>query len=309
MSSQNCVPESNPAENVIPHRARDIIQALRDARDRAADLLPTLKGELIGVIDTREQVQGLEMIGSAYSYAFAIRDYADLLLWDMGEDDACRDAIGWKVAQEAVLGRQPLDYDRLDVLIEQERFEALRRLRQAGAGIAAETTVNAINAACDAARDCALGCVALRQLVEKQTPSIGKDAMRVPVASESGANLDVTEQCPQDIGQHDAEQPHSATTSSEFRELAEWADRELKGIQQRTITLLVEHGGRISLKNLASDPEINWQFPIDQKFNSLCKALNGAGKHQRKPKLRKVGWRIFRQNNEARLERIDIGQK
>ena len=89
-------------------------------------------------------------------------------------------------------------------------------------------------------------------------------------------------------------------TPGVYQQLAKWAADKLKGKQRRTVELLAENNGRIEMKDLATDPAIDWKAPFDNQFNSLAKAVN--------PKLRKIGWRIFRQSNEARAEKWQ-GQK
>ena len=107
---------------------------------------------------------------------------------------------------------------------------------------------------------------------------------------------DVGTDTPADVGDVTPQE----VTPGVYQQLAKWAADKLKGKQRRTVELLAENNGRIEMKDLATDPAIDWEAPFDNQFNSLAKAVN--------PKLRKIGWRIFRQSNEARAEKWQ-GQK
>lgn len=107
---------------------------------------------------------------------------------------------------------------------------------------------------------------------------------------------DVGTDTPADVGDVTPQE----VTPGVYQQLAKWAADKLKGKQRRTVELLAENNGRIEMKDLATDPAIDWKAPFDNQFNSLAKAVN--------PKLRKIGWRIFRQSNEARAEKWQ-GQK
>lgn len=77
-----------------------------------------------------------------------------------------------------------------------------------------------------------------------------------------------------------------------FDELARWAqDSHLFGKQLRVLEVLIENDGRTPLSDLAS--EVGWVWPFDNAFNSIRGHLN--------KKLRKVGWKVSRRDNKARL--------
>ncbi|NLS96597.1 MAG: hypothetical protein GXX96_31050 [Planctomycetaceae bacterium] len=82
-------------------------------------------------------------------------------------------------------------------------------------------------------------------------------------------------------------------------ELRNWAQRQLKGKQRRVLELTIESGGECAISDLAIDPAIEWDTPCDEPFNSIRKAVNS--------KLKKIGWKLERNNNRARLARA--GQK
>lgn len=96
---------------------------------------------------------------------------------------------------------------------------------------------------------------------------------------------------------------HAAGDSFEqevfFRDLASWAARELKGKQRRCIELLAEEMGAVPIADLACDNAIDWGNDFDEPFKSMVRALT--------PKLGKQGWRIYRHDNEARIQKT--GQK
>ncbi len=126
-------------------------------------------------------------------------------------------------------------------------------------------------------------------------------AAEMRAGGDDGRNSDATRQT-QDAD--DGQDGGYDGIKAEYRELARWAMDDLKGKQRRAVELLIEHNGRIAISDLATDPAIDWQKPFDDAFNSLKQAL--------KEKLSKLGWRIFRQSNEARLDRrteVKVGQK
>jgi hypothetical protein len=98
-----------------------------------------------------------------------------------------------------------------------------------------------------------------------------------------------------------ADESGDAADGERFAELAGWTKKgtNLKGNQRRVVELLIENDGRIPLSDLAS--EIGWQPPFDNAFNSLRGHLN--------KKLRKVGWKVSRQDNNAHLETIRSSAK
>jgi len=84
-----------------------------------------------------------------------------------------------------------------------------------------------------------------------------------------------------------------------YRELAKWAAKKLRRNQRRTVELLAENAGSLPIADVASDEAIRWQAPYDDAVTSLIRELNREGK------LPATGWRIYRHDNEIRLEKIN----
>jgi len=85
----------------------------------------------------------------------------------------------------------------------------------------------------------------------------------------------------------------------ETRELFEFAREKLKGKQRRLVELLIENGGVVPIKDIATDPQIDWPRDdygrYDSLYGSLQKAVN--------PKIRHIGWKIDRKESRSLLER------
>ncbi len=75
--------------------------------------------------------------------------------------------------------------------------------------------------------------------------------------------------------------------------LRNWVADNLKGKQRRVVELLIDNNSKYPLADLANDSQISWQVPYENAWNSMRSALIG--------KLKQQGYRIERQDNEARL--------
>lgn len=90
---------------------------------------------------------------------------------------------------------------------------------------------------------------------------------------------------------------------TEYQKLSVFAKQKLSGIQRRLVELLIENGGSLPIKDIATDPAINW-IPdygrYDSQYQSLTKTLN--------PKLHRIGWHVRRSKSCALLERFSAGK-
>jgi hypothetical protein len=62
--------------------------------------------------------------------------------------------------------------------------------------------------------------------------------------------------------------------TSLFDDLLAWASEELKGKELAVVERICENGGRISLEQLAKDPQIKWQKPFDSAYNGIRSKVN-----------------------------------
>jgi hypothetical protein len=82
-----------------------------------------------------------------------------------------------------------------------------------------------------------------------------------------------------------------------FDTLLAIAKSKLKGNELRVVELICEGGGACKLADLAADRQFTWnQDEIASRYNGTQRRL--------KPKLRKHGWDIYRENNEAKARII-----
>jgi hypothetical protein len=79
-----------------------------------------------------------------------------------------------------------------------------------------------------------------------------------------------------------------------FSSLREYARRELKGKERAVIESLCERGGELRLPDLAVVAGVDWSNPTEG-FKDTARRL--------KPKLKRIGWLLFRQDGAARLVR------
>jgi hypothetical protein len=84
-------------------------------------------------------------------------------------------------------------------------------------------------------------------------------------------------------------------TAGPYAELLRFARAELKGKERAVIEAVCWAGGTLPLPKLAKAEGVDW-IDWQTAFQSLQVRLN--------PKLRKVGWRIVRQNNAAHLVKL-----
>ncbi len=91
--------------------------------------------------------------------------------------------------------------------------------------------------------------------------------------------------------------PLPETPPDPFADLRAFARRKLKGQELTTVEALCNAGGELPLADLALVEGIEWQDPI-LGFANVSRRL--------KPKLNKVGFLVFRQNNTARLTRNTV---
>jgi hypothetical protein len=87
----------------------------------------------------------------------------------------------------------------------------------------------------------------------------------------------------------------------EFRPPWQFADKHMKGIEQRIVQLVCERNGACPLADLAIDPAIEWDMPCDGVFNTTSRRIN--------LKLKKLGWKLYRGQNAAKFAKIPIGRK
>jgi hypothetical protein len=80
-----------------------------------------------------------------------------------------------------------------------------------------------------------------------------------------------------------------------FGDLRRFARTKLKGQERAVIEALCDAGGELPIADLAVKDEIDWNDEFDG-FKNAQKRLN--------PKLKRICWRLSRQNNAATLNRI-----
>ena len=88
----------------------------------------------------------------------------------------------------------------------------------------------------------------------------------------------------------------SPSIKPEYRELMEWVTENLTGKQRRVMEMVIEGDGSCPLEELAADRLVIWAEPYDDSWNSICRVLN--------TKLKRAGWRLYRQDNKACLSKL-----
>jgi hypothetical protein len=80
-----------------------------------------------------------------------------------------------------------------------------------------------------------------------------------------------------------------------WQDLREFAASHLRGVERRVVELVINGNGTCRINVIASDGAVGWENPGDN-FNSTKSRLN--------PKLKKIGYTLYRHDNEARLKCI-----
>lgn len=84
---------------------------------------------------------------------------------------------------------------------------------------------------------------------------------------------------------------------SPYSELREYAETNLKGIQQRVLILVIEAGGKLTISHIAGDPAVAWQAPFKKAWQGTQGALNR--------KMRRMGWKLSCRDQTAILKQND----
>jgi hypothetical protein len=90
-----------------------------------------------------------------------------------------------------------------------------------------------------------------------------------------------------------------------FAALREFAHNNLKGQERAVIEALCDANGELPIANLAHKKGVNW----DRPFPMFKYAQDRLNKEKPKPKIKKIGWRLDRVDNNAKLVKVSIGAK